>query len=172
MWNMNLKECGAMMKTKQEQLEFLLPYFIESIRNVFETMVFMPVTAGERTPKSQGLPRGYVSGTISLAGEEINGNLSIIFSLPSATAIFRAMMGLGNDADVNQNEVNDVVGEIANMVAGSAKAKLQEKNVHFKIGLPTVVVGEGHYIEPPRNVETVVLPIKGSAGEFFMEISC
>ncbi len=160
------------MTTKQEQLEMLLPYFVESIKNVFETMVFMPVEVGERVPKSQGLPKGYVSGTISLTGEDISGNLSIIFTSATATAVFRAMMGMSDDTAVNQNEVNDVVGEIANMVAGSAKSKLQEKNVHFKIGLPTVVVGEGHYIEPPRNVETVVVPVKGTAGEFFMEISC
>ena len=92
--------------------------------------------------------------------------------MPLATQIFRAMMGLDGNAPVNSQEINDVVGELANMVAGGAKSKLQEQNVHFKIGLPTVVVGENHYIEPPKNVNTIVVPFAIQEGYFHIELSC
>jgi chemotaxis protein CheX len=150
----------------------LIPAFIQSTSEVFQTMVFMPVTPDQPTKKTKGCPSGYISGTISLTGEEISGNVSLILEMPLATKIFRSMMGLDGNAPVNAQEINDVVGELANMVAGGAKSKLQEQNVHFKIGLPTVVVGENHYIEPPRNVSTIVVPFAIQEGKFHLELSC
>lgn len=150
----------------------LIPAFVQSAKEVFETMVFMPLAAGKESPKAKGWPSGYISGTISLTNEDFSGNASLILSLPLATRVFRSMMGMDDSAPVNSQEINDVVGELTNMVAGGAKSKLQEQNVHFKIGLPTVVVGENHHIEPPKNVETLVVPLAIPEGEFFLELSC
>ena len=152
--------------------ENLLPDFLESATSTFETMVFMPITFGDKQEKGKGNPRGAISGTISLTGEEQSGNLSLIFPMKLAQAVFRAMMMMGEDDPVDNSELNDVVGELANMVAGGAKSRLQEKDIHFKIGLPTVVVGEDHYLEPPRDVTTIVVPVSCAKGDFFIELSC
>jgi chemotaxis protein CheX len=156
---------------KNGQILALLPSFIASAREVFETMVFMPATPGEPATKTKGRPTGHISGTISLSGDEISGNLSLLFSLSLATRIFRKMMSMDDNAPVHQQEINDVVGELANMVAGGAKSRLQEKHVHFKIGLPTVVVGDSHYLEPPKDVKTMVVPLACGGETFYMELS-
>ena len=158
---------------KNDKVMVLLPAFLESVKEVFETMVFMPVTLGEAKPKAKGEPTGSISGTISLGADDLSGNLSLIFSLPLATRIFRSMMGMDESAPVNQQEINDVVGELANMTAGGAKSRLQEKEIHFKIGLPTVVVGENHYLEPPKEVKTVVVPltVNNTQEVFYIELS-
>ena len=158
---------------KNDKVMALLPAFLEGAKEVFETMVFMPVTIGEAQPKAKGFPTGFISGTISLNADDLSGNLSLIFSLPLATRVFRAMMGMDESAPVNQQEINDVVGELANMTAGGAKSRLQEKEIHFKIGLPTVVVGENHYLEPPKEVQTVVVPLTMTKTQevFYIELS-
>lgn len=161
------------MSDSKSRIDELLPAFIAGACEVFETMVFMPITCGQPTEKLPGIPQGYISGTISInsADDTISGNLSVIFDLPVATKVFQKMMGMDETSPVEPQEVNDVVGELANMIAGGAKSRLQETAVHFKIGLPTVVVGEKHYIEPQKHVRTVVVTITSDAGQFFMELS-
>ena len=160
------------ISSQTDRTSQLVAFFVQSANEVFQTMVFIPITPGEPAKKTKGSPSGYISGTISLTGEEIKGNISLIFDMPLATQIFRSMMGLDANSPVNAQEINDVVGELANMVAGGAKSKLQEQKINFKIGLPTVIVGENHYIEPPRNVSTIVVPIDIQGGKFFIELSC
>jgi chemotaxis protein CheX len=163
------------MTSKEVRWTKLLPAFVDSATDVFRTMVFMPVIHGQPSQKSRGTPTGAISGTISLTGEDVTGNLSIMLSKPLATKIFRSMMGMDASAQVNEQEINDVVGELANMIAGGGKSKLQEVGVNFKIGLPSVVVGENHHIEPPKNVDTVVVSLTaetGEEGELFLELSC
>lgn len=154
-----------------ETMTKLLPSFVDGAKEVFETMVFMPATPGEPKSKEIGLPCGEISGTIGFNGDDICGNLSLIFPMNTALAIFRNMMGMAPDSEVNAAEVNDVVGELANMVAGGAKSRLQEKDINFKIGLPSVVVGVGHSIEPPKNVQTAVVPMAVEPQGFYIELS-
>ncbi|MFH0879484.1 MAG: chemotaxis protein CheX [Lentisphaerota bacterium] len=149
----------------------LLSAFQESATTTFETMVFLPVLAGTPESKNKGGPTGYISGTISLASDDQSGTLSLIFPMDLAKAIFRSMMGMQDADAVAEGEVHDVVGELANMVAGGAKSRLQDIGFNFKIGLPTVVVGENHYLEPPRNVQTMVMPMNTSKGMFYLELS-
>jgi chemotaxis protein CheX len=154
-----------------DRVKAVLPSFIESARLIFDTMVFMPVSFGEASPKGKGVPTGSISGTIGLAGDDQRGTLSLIFPMALAKAIFRAMMGMQENENVGDAELNDVVGELANMVAGGAKSRLQELGINFKIGLPTVVVGENHYLEPPKEAQTVIVPVITDKGSFHMELS-
>ena len=160
-----------MSEAKIDRVEKVLPPFVESVRQTFETMVFMPVTFGEKMPKGKGTPTGSISGTISLNGDDQNGLLSLIFPMPLAKSIFRAMMGMQESDAVADEEVNDVVGELSNMVAGGAKSRLQEMGINFKIGLPTVVVGENHYLEPPKDTQNIVVVVKAEKGDFYLELS-
>ncbi|HBA84112.1 MAG TPA: hypothetical protein DCZ95_08470 [Verrucomicrobia bacterium] len=154
-----------------DRVTAVLPSFIESARQIFETMVFMPVSFGDATPKDKGYPTGSISGTIGMAGDDQRGTLSLIFPLPLAQAIFRAMMGMPENETVADAELNDVVGELSNMVAGGAKSRLQEIDVNFKIGLPTVVVGQNHYLDTPKEAQTVIVPVITDKGSFHMELS-
>lgn len=150
----------------------LLRIVSSSTKDVFSTMVFMPVTPGESIePDNHFEVTGFVSGTISLSNEDWTMNLSLLFNNELSLVVFRAMMGMEPDAQVNQSEVIDVVGELANMVAGGTKTNLQAMGVNVKIGLPTVVVGECHRITPPRNVHTHIVPMNADNGVFYVEIS-
>ncbi len=160
-----------MSTDKLEKVKKLVPAFAESAKSTFETMVFLPLTVGEPKAKDKGQPTGYISGTISLTGDDQCGNLSLIFPMEMAKVVFRSMMGMSESDAVADAELNDVVGELANMVAGGAKSRLQELGINFKIGLPTVVVGNDHHLEPPKDAATLVIPCTTEKGVLHLELS-
>ena len=149
----------------------ILPRFCESIMQVFETMVFMPIKCGEPTLKEDGTPTAGVSGTIGLTGENLCGSLSLAFPTELTKQVFRSMMMMGADDEVDMKELKDAVGELANMIAGGAKVKLQDDGIDFIIGLPTVVVGESHHLEAPGNATAYVVPVQPDKGIFYMELA-
>jgi chemotaxis protein CheX len=149
-----------------------------SVQQAFETMAFMKVECDGLTPKVKGAPTGSLSGSIGLTGRAttadvpVRGNISLVFpNMDLAKAVFRSMMMMEPDSEVNDDEIKDAVGELANMVAGGAKSQLQGNGFDIGIGLPTVVVGENHYLEVPADPVSFVIPVKADAGTFFLTMS-
>jgi chemotaxis protein CheX len=157
--------------------EKMLPAFIESCVKAFETMAFMATTPGEPMSKESGLPQGQISGTIgvtgdiALTGDNLCGNVSLIFPDQIGQSIFRSMMMMEADEPVADNELQDAVGELANMAAGGAKAAMQAMGLNFNISLPSVVVGSGHHLAQPANAMSLVIPMRTEHGEFFMQVT-
>ena len=139
--------------------------FIEAVRSVFSTMVHIDVALGK--PRvAVSLPRHDVSGIIGMSGDVVG---SIVLSLPAPTA--KAIVGkfAGSDYPVNSPEFADALGELVNMISGSAKAKFEGKNV--SISTPSVVVGPGHAVSRPTSALCVSLPCTAYCGEFSIDIA-
>jgi chemotaxis protein CheX len=155
----------------------LLPAMIESTRQAFETMAFMPTQFGELQLNQTATPHGDISGTIgvsgsiALTGDILCGNLSLIFPDPIANAVFRSMMMMGEEDPVSQQEVVDAVGELANMCAGGAKAAMQDIGIHFLISLPSVVIGTNHCLSRPANSVSGLIPVHVAKGTFYLEVN-
>ncbi len=149
-----------------------------SIANTFEQMVFVPVTTGEPLDKTEGNPTGCISGTIGLSGTqagtqtELRAKLSLIFSEELALQIFRSMMMMDESTPVEMAELRDVVGELTNMSAGGAKTLLSDEGFKLSLSLPTVAVGQDHYLGAPSGIAfSKVVPVSFKASVFYMEIS-
>ena len=159
--------------TSQAILESLPPAFLCSLEDAFTQMVMLPVHIGEIKTRVEGAPTGSISGTIGLAGEhspsgtEIRSQLSLIFSESLAKRIFRSMMMMGDDDPVQTEELLDVVGELANITAGGAKTRLSEDGFALSLSLPSVAVGEGHYLSPPSGVKLSQVATVTLEGEIF-----
>ena len=153
-------------------LERLLPACCQSAEDVFKTMVFMPVTTGRPAlPQADSLS-GEISGTVGLTGKDICAGLSLMFSMELAGRILASMMMQEYSKDgANVDELKDTIGEIANMVAGGAKTRLQETGLDFSISLPTVVVGENHTLGFPADAATRVVPMTIDSGSFLLGLS-
>ena len=63
----------------------------------------------------------------------------------------------------------DAIGELANMVAGSAKRDLC--GIRCGISLPTVVIGREHIFPHSRKAPRLVVPCKTVLGDFFLEVA-
>lgn len=94
-----------------------------------------------------------ISGIISFSGA-VQGTAVISLDKEVAFAITETLLGARPDS-VNE-EVRDMVGELANMIGGNAKERLS--NSEITLGLPTVVTGKGHEVsfDPGAQVRSII----------------
>ncbi len=64
--------------------------------------------------------------------------------------------------------VKDAIGEMANIVAGGAKANLAQNDL--SISLPTVIVGKTHLLEFPSGVAPISIPFASESGPVVIEV--
>ncbi|MHC4423137.1 MAG: chemotaxis protein CheX [Planctomycetota bacterium] len=109
-------------------------------KEVFETMIFMDID--ETCEPEQEIEGSTLLGSITFKGN-IEGCLAICCGMPCAKAIAANMLGMDSAEEVGEEEVCDAIGEVANMVMGSVKARLQESAGNVEVSIPTVVSGHG-----------------------------
>ena len=148
-------------------VEFINP-FIASLTNVLKTMAQTELKPGKPKKKSDTVARGDVSGMIGLVGDSIKGSLSITFEEPLALEIMNRM--LGEKPSVIDDEVSDMVGEIANMVCGGAKLALAEHGYEFGMATPIVVSGKNHSINHQVDGPKMIMPFSHEFGKAYLEI--
>lgn len=140
---------------------------LESTASVLTTMAMVTITAGTPAVKKNTRSLGDVTGMIKLTGKDCNGSLSISFSSAAILRITENM--LGEKLSAIDDTVIDVVGEITNMITGSAKRIYSEQGMEFELTRPAMLVGHEQLIEHGVAGATMVLPFTIDAGEFFVE---
>jgi chemotaxis protein CheX len=143
----------------------LIVPFVNSARTVFSTMCSITTTV--QRPHVKGTPStSYdVSGLIGFSGEVI-GSVVVSFQRAAAIKIVSAFTGMEMDAD--SPDFADAVGELTNMIAGSAKKDL---GAVASISTPSVVIGAGHVIARLSDVPCIVIPCTTPVGEFAVEVN-
>lgn len=115
---------------------------IAGATEVFETMIFMDI---RQSTEQDGQETHHKSdtflGSITFTGE-IEGCLSICCSVPCAKAIAQNMLGMAQTDELGESEISDAIGEVANMVLGSFKSRIQETVGNLNVSIPTVVKGQ------------------------------
>lgn len=144
--------------------EYINP-FISSLTNTFDTMLGCKVTRGELQLKTNHNPLFEISGIIGLSGKAVG---SVIVSFSENVALEAASAMLLMEATELDDDVIDAVGEITNMVAGAAKAELEEYKL--SIGLPNVITGTPHGIRFPSNVQPICVPFETQWGPLTLEV--
>lgn len=144
---------------------YILP-FIDSVQNVFEMMLQLPVNVGQPELKSGGDPTHDVSGLIGMGGD-VEG--TICLSFPSETAQRVVSLFTGMELTINDEDFADAVGELVNMVSGGAKAKFEGKRVD--ISCPSVVIGPKHSVFGRKDVVCIMIPCETDAGCFNVEVA-
>jgi chemotaxis protein CheX len=146
----------------------LINPFIRSALNALETMAFTKAKLGKPFLKASGEPHCDVSSSIGLSGKA-TGTVTINFDQDVACKIISRMIG-EQETEISAT-VMDGVGEISNMIAGGAKATMQDRGLDYSIALPTVTVGTGHCHRHPGDVACVVVPVLTDAGDLSIEIA-
>lgn len=141
--------------------------FIRATKNVFDTMLRMPVSFGEPKVVSRNDPHSHhVSGIIGLSGDLV-GAVAVMFPKETADICVRALAGPSADSDPEL--FADAIGEIANMISGAAKAQYEGKTI--SISCPSVVIGTGHQIHPQSSTRSVCIPCKADGNAFEIVVS-
>ena len=147
--------------------EYINP-ITDSIVTVLSTMAMIDPKPGKPSLKTGSDALGDITGHIALSGEGTHGSLAISFSEPAILAITESM--LGESVDSIDETVVDMVGEITNMITGSAKRIYSEQGLEFDLTLPDTWVGKGQPTGHNVKGKVIVLPFSIDAGDFYIEI--
>ncbi len=145
-------------------VRFINP-FVKSICNTFETMCSLPVTVKKPEMKTDNGPTSDVSSIIGFSGDAA-GSVALHFSFDTASQLATKFAGI--DITPEHDDFADAIGELANMVAGGAKAQFQ--GVDVSISLPNVIVGLNHNLSASKSVPRIIIPCDTELGSFIVEI--
>ncbi len=139
--------------------------FLKALSDTFASMLGWKVRRGPISLAQSGRRQHPISGVIGLSGSAVGAvvlNLSEQVALKAAEALLLAPCGELSD------EVVDAVGELANMVAGQAKAELEQYDL--SVSLPSVILGDGHEIRFPTGAQAVSVPFDTDFGPLRLEV--
>ena len=123
---------------------------LQSMVNTLSTMAQLNPTPGKPSLKNDNKPLGAVTGVISIL--DINKRM----------------------LHVEKTEIDplveDLTGELANIVIGGAKKIFEDQGYKFGLTLPSVASGPEHTVDHPYDGPKIVLPFTVETGEFFVEI--
>lgn len=146
------------------RVEFINP-FISAANDVFQRMLGCSLARGPLSLKDEHTPIHEVSGLIGLSGK-CRG--MVVLSIGRATALGATEVMLGSrPLDLN-SDVIDAVGELTNMIAGTAKTRLEE--YQLTISLPTVICGRGQVISFPSQCTPMVIPFDSDLGPVCVQV--
>jgi len=128
--------------------------FLGALRETLSTMAMLEVEVDETTACERLEGSLDVSATLGLCGER-EGLLVLSFDGGLASRVVAAMLGVGED-EVG-DDLCDGVGEVANMVAGSAKTILEESDHRFSLSLPATIEGAKHEVTPSTRTPGVLV---------------
>jgi chemotaxis protein CheX len=138
----------------------MLAVFIRASHNVFSTMLQAPLSFGEVSEGSDMRSDFDISGVIGLSGDVVG---SVALSLPWQTAECCVTAFTGAE-DPPDEDVCDAIGELANMIAGSAKSEIEGRNI--AISRPSVVRGKERSASRPQDTPCVRIPCSSRLGDF------
>ena len=140
---------------------------IEVATEIFSSMVIMDISVEEEDLHDSGNLHDTITGLIGLAGT-YKGVLAIHIPHPVATAITGNFLGM-EVSEINE-EVEDAVGELANMLGGSVKMVLAENGRDIDLSLPSTISGASYTFQPSKDVEKVVVRFGTPSGPFLVEL--
>jgi chemotaxis protein CheX len=140
---------------------------IESAKEIFSSMVMMEISvSGDNMTKGVTLIES-ISGVIGLAGTH-KGVLAI--HIPNKVAMAITSSFLGMDVDEINEDVEDAVGELANMLGGNIKSILSENGRDINLSLPSTITGQQYDFQPTKEAERIIIPFRCDAGEFTIDL--
>ena len=146
------------------RVEYLNP-FISSIVYVFDKMLQVEIVRQVPFIGVNAAPENEVSGIIGLTGKARG---TAVVSLGRETAIRCVERLLGQRPTSVNAEVVDIVGELANIVSGNAKAQLQQ--LEMSVSLPSIIIGKNHIINYPSNLSPVCVPFHCEWGPVSLQV--
>ena len=146
---------NGLLKALDSTEELLSQHLMTDVREIFGSMVgledllHLPVQIDPVTNFND-----CISALVGLAGT-YNGLVSL--HMPSTLAMKATSSMLGMEVTEVDDDVNDAMGEIANMIAGSFKQHLSKSGLDIHLSTPSVVHGKEYVISLGNNPEQITV---------------
>ncbi|MDK9700592.1 MAG: chemotaxis protein CheX [bacterium] len=147
----------------------LINPFIEALYEMFQTM--MQTTPERSAPflQENSHTESDISGIIGFVGPQVAGSVALCLSKEAAIELYELTMG--ESVNGITNEVKDMVGEFANIIAGTVKKKMASQELSFHISIPTIVIGSQHAIHHKLDTPVLVIPFTIDEHPFYLKVS-
>jgi len=142
--------------------------FLSSVLEVVTFYLETNPNLGKPFVKKGGKTTGYVSGLIGLSGNGVVGSTSLTFERPLLQALAKKVF-MNPDIQLSDEIAGDLAGELCNQVCGKVKINFGKLGVKLNIGLPEVVIGEGHMIVHKANSAILSVPVQHSGSQCIAE---
>lgn len=150
------------------QVEYINP-FIESVYELFGTMLNAKVQRGTVGVSKGGSNPRDIMALIGLSGAA-RGMVALAF--PVDTALKMASRLMDSELRVMDDTVSDAIAEVVNIVAGSAKARLNNGDgPAIDLSLPSIVRGNNFSVEYPSKSMWLDVSFDSDLGEFTMRVT-
>ncbi len=110
----------------------------DGAKEVFETMIFMNIS--ESPDQNERLSGDTYLGSITFKGD-IEGCLGVTMTQVCAETVASNMLCLEPGEEIPEGDLADAIGEVANMVMGSVKTRVQDTIPNIELSIPTVIFG-------------------------------
>ncbi|MCA9122153.1 MAG: chemotaxis protein CheX [Planctomycetaceae bacterium] len=106
-----------------------------------------------------------ITAVIGFSGKLVG---SMILDLSEQVAIEATRAMLGGGGEPTPDDVLDATGELANIIAGTAKTALAEFSL--SMGLPSLVTGKGHSVQFLKQVELETILLTCEWGDLAIQV--
>lgn len=135
--------------------ELLTKQLIHDVKDIFNTMVGLHDLLNLPIPIDPvNNFNDCISALVGLAGSH---NALVSLHLPTAVALRATSCMLAMEVTEINDDVNDAMGEIANMIAGSFKLHLSKSGVDIQLSTPSIVYGQDYIITLGNNPEQIAV---------------
>jgi len=138
---------------------------VEIAKGVFSTMVMLDVS--DLAPLTEPVVNFHetLTSMVGLAGS-YSGILAI--HCPKSLSLRITTNMLGMDVTEISEDVNDAMGEIANMIGGDVKHIFSPKGGDINLSIPTVIYGSDYMLESMSTAEALVIPFDCEGDRFLL----
>lgn len=146
----------------------LARYVIDATKDVFATMVMMDPVDEYPLTESVNRFKCSITGMVGFAGI-YSGVISIHCPVVLALKITSSMLGM--ECEEVDDDLNDAIGEIANMLGGGVKQVLSKGGLDVKLSIPTVISGEDYTVNSLSDIDCVVIPFSIENEKFLVGLT-
>lgn len=139
------------------------------VLETFDTMLSMPMSkVGMATDPNLNEKR--MVAAVHFAGEVV-GTMALHVSKEFATLITTSMLGIEEDQIDSEEEVKDVLGELANIISGTLKSEFLDNDLSCVISTPSITRGSDFKIEASKMGDLHKWIFRHKKHEVIIEIS-
>ena len=142
--------------------------FIRSAVDVFNRELSVPLKKRSLNIKHSSKPSYPLSIVIGFVGTSVKGQ--VVYSMTEEVGVMFVKKMFPNMLPVKQREMlDDILGEVANMISGKASIMIAGNDSMIDITPPIVITGESnfHFLQVP----TIVLILDSSLGSLEINIA-
>ena len=141
-----------------------LHIFIDIVKQYFNSQTGRePEMGSPYLGDPSSLPVFNYTGVIGISG----ARQGCVYFTAQRDLLRNVLLHVG-EVDVSENNLSDLVGEIANTISGNARRHFGSD---FLISVPVVVTGNADAIQVPRSVKAYILPLRWQKQDAVLVVS-